>query len=513
MAVKAWLVAMVALLSATTACGRGTEPAEAEIGELDPLAVTRWSDKTELFAEYPPLVVGQTSRFAIHLTDLGSFKAVTAGQVEVQLQGGGAPETFRVDGPSRPGIFGVDVKPSRPGNRVLVIALKSPGLADEHQVPDVIVHDDQQAARKAAESAPAEDEGISFLKEQQWTLDFGTSLAEERVLRESIRVPAAIIARPGGWAEVVAPVDGRLMQVASLGPGSPVKQGQELARLLPPPSVPGELPQLEQARAEATAAVELAARDRERAERLVNAGAAPQKRMDEARAVEAQAAARLRAANAQIAQSNAARAGTGGGGGAGLFVLRAPSAGVLASRQATTGANVAAGSTLFQVADIFQVHVVGRIPEAVATQASRTTGAEIDVPGREPIPIQGRATMLGAVLDEETRTLPIAFAFDNRTLKLPIGQSVFLRLLTEETAPEVVIPVSSVVDDTGRLVVFVQTSGESFERRPVTLGAREGDVVQVVEGVKRGDRIVSKGAYLVRLASLSTQAPAHGHVH
>jgi hypothetical protein len=265
MAVKVWLVAMVALLSATTACGRGTEPAEAKTGELDSLVVTRWSDKTELFAEYPPLVVGQTSRFAIHLTDLRSFKAVTAGRVEVQLRGEGAPETFRVDGPSRPGIFGVDVKPSRPGNRVLVIALKSPGLADEHQVPDVIVHDDQQAARKAAESAPAEDEGISFLKEQQWTLDFGTSLAEERVLRESIRVPAAIIARPGGWAEVVAPVDGRLMQVASLGPGSPVKQGQELARLLPPPSVPGELPQLEQARAEATAAVELAARDRERA--------------------------------------------------------------------------------------------------------------------------------------------------------------------------------------------------------------------------------------------------------
>jgi RND family efflux transporter MFP subunit len=512
MAVKLWFIAVVALLSAS-ACGRGTEPAAAENGELDPLAVTRWSDKTELFAEYPPLVVGQTSRFAIHLTDLRAFKAVTAGQVEVQLQGGGAPETFRVDGPSRPGIFGVDVKPSQPGNRVLVIALKSAALTDEHRVPDVIVYGDQQAARKAVESAPPEEEGISFLKEQQWTLDFGTSVAEERVVRESIRVPAAIMPRPGGSAEVVAPVDGRLMQVVSLGPGSAVKQGQELARLLPPPSVPGELPQLEQARAEATATVELATRDRERAERLVNAGAAPQKRMDEARAVEAQAAARLRAANAQIAQFNAARSGTGGGGGSGLFVLRAPISGVLASRQATTGANVAAGSTLFQVADISQVQVVGRIPESVATQASRTTGAEIDVPGREPIPIKGRATMMGAVLDEETRTLPIIFAFDNRTLKLPIGQSVFLRLLMEETAPKVVIPVSSVVDDTGRPVVFVQTSGESFERRPVTLGAREGDVVQVLEGVKMGDRIVTKGAHLVRLASLSTQAPAHGHVH
>ena len=135
------------------------------------------------------------------------------------------------------------------------------------------------------------------------------------------------------------------------------------------------------------------------------------------------------------------------------------------------------------------------------------------MPGREPIPIQGRATTLGQVLDPETRTLPIVFAFDNRALRLPLGQSVFLRLLLEETAPTVVIPVSAVVDDAGRPIVFVQTGGESFERRPVTLGVRQSDVVQVLDGVKPGERVVQKGAYLVRLASLSTQVPAHGHVH
>jgi multidrug efflux pump subunit AcrA (membrane-fusion protein) len=90
---------------------------------------------------------------------------------------------------------------------------------------------------------------------------------------------------------------------------------------------------------------------------------------------------------------------------------------------------------------------------------------------------------------------------------------VFLRLLLEETAPTVVVPVSAVVDDAGRPIVFVQISGESFERRPVTLGARQSDVVQVLQGVKPGERVVSKGAYLIRLAALSTQVPAHGHVH
>ena len=104
------LCSILVLSVAAGSCSRSAVPAAAP-EEPDPLSVTRWTDKTELFAEYPPLVVGGTSRFAIHLTRLDSFKALTEGNVEVRLQGGaGQPEVFRVDAPSRPGIFGVDVK-------------------------------------------------------------------------------------------------------------------------------------------------------------------------------------------------------------------------------------------------------------------------------------------------------------------------------------------------------------------------------------------------------------------
>ena len=85
-----------------TGCNRSTPPAAAP-DEPETLSFTRWTDKAELFAEYPPLVVGSTSRFAIHLTRLDTFKALTDGQVEVRLESGSAPrESFRVDGPSRP---------------------------------------------------------------------------------------------------------------------------------------------------------------------------------------------------------------------------------------------------------------------------------------------------------------------------------------------------------------------------------------------------------------------------
>ena len=504
-----WSIALVCLVA--SGCNRSAPPAE---DEPEALSVTRWTDRTELFAEYPPLAVGETSRFAIHLTRLDTFKPLTEGHVEVHLRGGTSqPEVFRVEAPSRPGIFGVDVKPAHAGKRELVIVLRSSGVSDEHRVGEVDVHPSGDAARAAAAQEGSEDAGgISFLKEQQWSLDFGTAVVSERALRESIRVPARLEARPGGAADVVAPIDGRLTRVLDLPLGANVMRGQELARLLPPPTVPGDLPQLQRARAEALTALALATRDRERAERLTKAGAAPEKRLEEARSAEEQAKTRRAAAEASLTQYNAARAG-GTPDAEGLFVIRAPVAGVIAQRDAATGANVAAGTILFRVVDAAQVHVVGQVPEAEAARARAVSAGEIEITGRQArIPV-GRLASVGKVLEPQSRTLPITFAFDNRTFGLPVGQSVFLHLLMDMTAPRPVVPAAAVVDDAGRPIVFVQAGGETFERRAVTLGPRTGDLVQIVEGIKAGDRVVTKGASLVRLASLSTSVPAHGHVH
>ena len=503
---------MLVLWALTAGCTRSPAPDAAQ-EEPEALSVTRWTDKTELFAEYPPLTVGSTSGFAIHLTRLDTFKPLTDGSVEVRLEGGAShAEVFRVDGPSRPGIFGVDVKPGLGGKRQLVIVIKASGVSDEHRVGEVDVHANAEAARPAAAAGGEETPGISFLKEQQWSLDFGTALVTERSVRESIRVTARLDARPGGAADVVAPVDGRLTRVAEVALGASVSRGQELARMMPPPSAPGDLPQLQRARAEAETALALATRDRERAERLTTAGAAPGKRLDEARAAEEQARTRLAAAEASLVQYNTARAG-GATDAEGAFTIRAPVSGVIAYRDAATGANISAGSVLFRVVDASQVHVVGRVPETEAPRARLVRAAEIEIAGQPSRMPAGAFVSVGKVLDPQSRTLPITFAFDNREAGLPVGQGVFLHLLMDATGARPVVPPSAVVDDAGRPIVFVQREGETFERRAVTLGPRSGDLVQITEGVKTGDRVVTKGAYLVRLASLSTSVPAHGHVH
>ncbi|MBK6424347.1 MAG: hypothetical protein IPF77_19445 [Gemmatimonadetes bacterium] len=77
----------------------------------------------------------------------------------------------------------------------------------------------------------------------------------------------------------------------------------------------------------------------------------------------------------------------------------------------------------------------------------------------------------------------------------------------------VVIPAAAVLDEDGRAIAYVQPEGERFEKRELTLGGRDGERVAVVSGLAPGERVVTGAAYQVRLASLSTAVPAHGHEH
>jgi membrane fusion protein, heavy metal efflux system len=61
--------------------------------------------------------------------------------------------------------------------------------------------------------------------------------------------------------------------------------------------------------------------------------------------------------------------------------------------------------------------------------------------------------------------------------------------------------------------VYVQTGGESFQKREVKLGAADGINVQLLSGVEEGERVVTKGAYQIKLSQASGTMPAHGHEH
>lgn len=505
--VRGWPAA--AMLSA---CGLAPPPAEDAPEEPAPVVVSRWTERSELFVEFPPLVAGATSRFAIHFTDLATFQPLREGRATVRLTGARVEE-FEVDAPGRPGIFGVDVTPSAAGRARLELLLDAAAVRDRHDLGEVAVLTAAQAAALPP-AAEEEDGTVPFLKEQQWSLDFATAVARRRSMADSLDVPAEIQPRTGGRAEVTTPVAGRLAADLPARPvGSLVERGDTLAQIVPRSEHADDRPALELAVAEARDALELARAGHARVERLVEVGALPARRRLEARLASQTAEARLTAAEAHLAQLDSTRRGEGEGTEDTRFVLRAPMRGVVAESAATPGAGVDEGARLFTVIAVDRVHVVGALPESALPRLDELAAAELEAPGMgAALPLE-RLVSVGRVVDDDTRTVPIIYELSNPDRRLAIGQAVTLRVFGASRTDAVAVPESAIVDDGGQPVVYVQVGGESFERRPVRLGHREGGHVQVVGDVAAGDRVVAVGAPLIRLAALSPQAPAHGHTH
>jgi membrane fusion protein, heavy metal efflux system len=235
--------------------------------------------------------------------------------------------------------------------------------------------------------------------------------------------------------------------------------------------------------------------------------------LGEARTLETTARARVKAAETRLAQYTASSSAEGNLANAKLFSLRAPISGVVTQTSTSPGANVKAGETLLKIVDVDTVYISAIVPESELPLTKQLSGAEMQIPGVERTRRLQRLISLGRVVDPASRTVPIIYEFDNRDRAVALNQAVHVRLLTAATDLAPAVPESAIVDDGGRPIVFIQQSGETFLRRPVKLGVHEGGVIQVLEGVNPGERVVTKGAHLIRLAAMSNQVPAHGHVH
>ncbi len=471
--------------------------------------LTHFSDRTELFVEFPRLVVGETSAFAAHLTTLADFRALTVGKVTVRLTGGNQPdEVFSVDKASQPGIFRPEVALKHAGDRELSIEVVTPEFRVTHELGPFTVYADHKAAE--AEPAAHDDEGIAFTKEQQWKVDFATAEVVTRLIRTAVVATGVLRARPDGEAQLTAAAAGQV-QAAGAFPrlGQQVKKGQLLAYLVPRMGGDTDLATQRVAANKARVERDLAQQELARMEALYREEAVPEKRVLAARAAAALAGAELSAAQQCLGQYG----GAGGG-----IPVRAPVAGTIADVRVSPGAFAQEGALLFHLADRSTLWLELRVPESDAVRLASPTGATFRVAGDERsveiIPGRnGRLIAVGGVVDATTRTVPVVFEFTAADRNLPIGMAVHAQVFAGGARDAVAIPASSVLDEGGMAVVFVQAGGETFERRTVRLGAREGDWVEVLDGLTPGSRVVSRGAYLVKLASTGTAQIGHGHAH
>ncbi len=489
-------------------CQRPANPAApvAAVEHIHDQSLTAWTGQSEIYLAYPALRRNVTAGAVLHWTRLADGKPVALRDGWLRLSGGGFMAEFALTA-GAPGISTAPVRMARAGKFSLSAEIGAEGLRESVNLGEVTVHEG------AAPHDEAEPTGILVTKEQQWTLELSTSAVGMRRLRAGLRVPAEARARSAGEMEVAAPFAGRLVAVQAMAAGTKVEEGQTLASVLPPTSSPADLASLEQARAESAAALEYARKDRQRAERLVEGGAASARRLDEARALEQAAAARNQAAVIRLAQYESSTMAQAESPGAKAFAIRAPIAGILAEVHAAPGKNVSAGELLYRVIDPERIQIAAIVPESDRAKVLRLSGAELEVPGREGRVPLGRPSWVGSLVDPSTRSFPVLFPFDNRRVGVAIRQTLAVWLYYGGAESRPAIPEAAIVDDNGQPVVYIQQTGERFERRTVSLGARESGWVEVAAGLNAGERVVTRNAFLVRLASLSSAVPAEGHVH
>ena len=473
------------------------------------VAITHYTGETELFVEFPALVRGQDVEFVAHLTRLRDFQPVGEGTLVATLSGGGQAEEHGETGAgATPGIFKPLLAPQHPGKRRLTFTLSAPGLKVTHELGEVEVFADKKAAA-AATATPAS--GIRYTKEQQWKAEFSVEPAAPRAIRESIAVTALVRPRAAGEARIAAASAGLLRPRPGGAPqiGSRVAAGEILGYLVPRLGGETDIATLELAVSRARLDAALAREELARLESLLQAGAVAAKRVQDARHREGIAQAELGAAQRRLATYQ---------GGSGGIALKSPVAGVIVAVAGAAGTAFEEGQMIFHVADLSRLWLEAQVPESDIGRVGTPAGAFFKLDGEGGAVVlevgkNARLIAFGGLVNPDTRTVPAIFEFENPAGRLKAGMQLRAGLYTGRVAQGIAVPAGALIDDSGQAAVFIQKAGETFERRLVTPGPRDGDWVAVPSGLAPGERIVTRGAWQVRLAASAPAQAGHGHAH
>jgi membrane fusion protein, heavy metal efflux system len=520
------LMFLALLLLAIASCRPGFGNAGHDDGDEGKTAqITIWMSGYEVFTEHQSPVVNKATTFITHITDLGSLEPRTNGMVKFILRQGETVFEHPQAAPARAGIYLPGIIFPGAGDWEMSLVIPAGGTNATVDLGKVRAYQDENAAAQA--EMPEPPEGINFLKEQQWNISAGTEPVVARELVEQLRLPAVVSARPGSLAQVTLPVPGRLV----LPPGKPmpvvgdrVEEDQVLAIIQPSFSeIGGRLVRAEGEVVRSKLALEQAELALQRVEKLARVEAKSGRELQEAQFGARTARAVYEAAlgvQAVYRQASTNFGEDAGGSRQPVIELRSPISGTIVSQpDAAVGEYVAAERALFTVLDPEVVFVEARVPESSVRRLGAAMTASYKLPWQPetfiPITVQGggRLVFVGMQVDAATRTVPLIYEVKNPDNLLRVGQSLDLFVETSRHEKTLAIPSAAIVEEDGHPIAFVQVAGETFQKRDLTLGIRDKDWVQVLSGIQEGERVVTKGAYAVRLASVSSAIPAHGHVH
>lgn len=396
---------------------------------------------------------------------------------------------------------------------------------------------------------------LTVTKESQLLFGIKTETVATKQITGGLKTTGTVRAKPDAKAVVVPPVAGRIILREGISLGSVVGRGEQIGTVEQILDVAGQTG-LEQQRLDVEAQqrdvearrLELrntvlalqgqqadqraqanqtrtrlaqAQRELRRSENLVEVGAVPKRRLEEAQTAVKVAEQDVAAAEKQVGlienQIKQAQAGQTIFRAPTIrqpnrsFPLTSPITGIVNQINATSGQQVETSTQILTLANLSTVLLEAQVFEkdlpAVreSTRASFTASAlsnEVYTIGTADG--DGRLVSIGQTVNEQTRTVPVIYEVKNPANRLRDGMFVEITVDTSGNTQVLAVPKRAVVTEQGQTFVFVFDGGETFEKRPVALGIEGADFYEIKAGLKEGERVVIEGIYQLR----STQPSA-----
>lgn len=492
----AMLIAAVAMVG----CGHSHEHAT-EHEHDENLQLTAYNDDFEVYAEVTPLAVGEESEVLAHFTHLCNFKPIEKGKMTVTLAVGTETVSQTLEEPTRTGIYKFAITPKKVGEGRLMFDVVTKEGRSQLVVQNVMVYKDKHDAQHAAADAKvSSSNGVSFIKEKSWKVDFSTVAVKREAFGQVIRTMAQVQPSQGDERVVTAKASGIVtIADASLVEGKTVSAGQVLCRIETSELADNNLAVRY---SEIVTSYNLAKQEYERKQELAKDNIVTQSELLRAKADYEKAEAVYR--NLQKNFASGSQSAT------------APIAGFVKQLMVRNGQFVEAGAPIATVSQNRNLLIKAEVQSKYYPMLSQIASATFTIPNGESVTLEslnGKLVSYGKSTDVNSPLLPVVFQVDNLVNLLP-GAFVEMYIKTQGETSALTVPNVSLCEEMGNYFVYVQLTPEYFEKREVRIGQTDGMSTEILSGLKEGERVVAKGAVLVKLSQQAGSLNAEsGHVH
>ncbi|MBE0662773.1 MAG: efflux RND transporter periplasmic adaptor subunit [Bacteroidales bacterium] len=465
------------------------------------LFIIAYNESFEVFAEADPFVQGKTSEILAHFTHLENFKPFSEGTVTVSLVSSSNGIRHTLDAPNKPGIYRFRLQPQTTGMARVQFDLEYKGVKYRLDGGSYPVFDNEHDAIHAAEDLIQEHPAaIAFTKEQSWLVSFATAPVEHKAIGVVVKTVGEVMPAQGDEITLSAQSRGIIRFVNNnLYEGVDLQRGEVLINISGEGLAEGSPTQQYR---EARNNFEKAKADYERLSPLAEANIVSQRDLLQAKNEFDNAKAIFDNLSENFSESGQS--------------IKSPVDGYLAQLFVQHGQYVEAGQPIAKVVRNYDIIIRAEVQQRYSRLLPELATVNISSRDGEIYTLEelnGKILSWAKNTTAHSHLLPVYLEISN----LPgwhTGTLLDVFLKTSDTNTSLVVPTTALIEEQGNYFVFVQIHPESFEKREVFIGKTDGMFTEILRGLSDNERVVSRGALMVKMAAVSGNIDPHsGHVH